>query len=232
MVFEIDTSCSPIKLTVYQLVFHHGGVIVESPTLAYVNGQTKVIEWHDPEKLCVWTLLSLAASIGYHANSIKRRRFCPPGVSLDEGLKLVFDDDSVALLCKHLEEDEKLVNIYVEHGDSVITGEVPLPAGFNEPVEVVAGVGDEHGGSGDEMNDVDHSSSEEDAARVVEQNEEEEEEEIALVNVDLDSDGGEDPEIVSALNKVKKALEKEQQKRKELEELERNEFHEIPVQQR
>ncbi|OMO59593.1 hypothetical protein COLO4_34144 [Corchorus olitorius] len=35
---EIDISCSPVKLIVYQLVFHHDGVIVESPKLAYVNG--------------------------------------------------------------------------------------------------------------------------------------------------------------------------------------------------
>ncbi|OMO98285.1 Transposase, MuDR, plant [Corchorus olitorius] len=176
-------------------------------------------------------MLSLAASIGYDSNLIKHLRFCPPGVSLDEGLKLLFDDDSVVLLCKYLEEDEKLVNAYVEHGDSAITGEVPLPAGFNEPIEVVAGFGDEHGGSGGEMNDTDHSSSEEEEARVLEQNEEEEEE-IALVNLDLDSDGGEDPEVVSALNKVKKAIEKEQQRRKGLEELEFSELHEIPMQQR
>ncbi|OMP12053.1 hypothetical protein COLO4_03490 [Corchorus olitorius] len=68
---EIDVSCSPVQLTVYKLLFHHGGMLVDNPR-SYVNGDTKVIEWYDPEKLCVWTLLSLAASLGYEANTIKQ----------------------------------------------------------------------------------------------------------------------------------------------------------------
>ncbi|OMO49392.1 Transposase, MuDR, plant [Corchorus olitorius] len=224
---EIDCRSSPVNLTVYQLVYHHGGVFVDSPSLAYVNGKTKVIEWYDPEKLCVWTMLSIAASLGYDANSINHLRFCPIGVSLDEGLKLLFDDASVDLLCKHLEE-EKLVNVYLELGESGITcDDVPLPTGYfepvDEPVDLVVSSGDEN-----------HSFSDEEEARVLEQNEDEANDFVA-VNVDYDSDGGgigADPELVCSRNIVQKSLEAEERMRKMLEELEMEDFFEVvPMQQ-
>ncbi|OMO67901.1 hypothetical protein CCACVL1_20213 [Corchorus capsularis] len=140
-----DIIGSLVHLTVYKLVFHPGGVLVDIHR-SYVNGDTKVIEWYDPEKFCVSAMLSLAASIG------------------------------VALLCKYLEEgEERLVNVYVEHGDSAITGEIPLPAGFNEPIPMV-GDGDEAGceeavvyeaaGVGDENDAAGGGESEEDEGRI------------------------------------------------------------------
>ncbi|OMO51079.1 Transposase, MuDR, plant [Corchorus capsularis] len=216
---KIDCRNSPINLTVYQLVYHYGGVFIDSTSLTYVNGKTQVIEWYDPEKLCVWTMLLIAASLEYDANSIKHLRFCPTGVSLDEGLKLLFDDDSTDSLCKHLEE-EKLVNVYVELGESGITcDDVPLPAGYfepvDEPVDLVVSSGDEN-----------HNSSDEEETRVLEQNKEEANDFVA-VNVDYNSDGGgigADPELVCSRNIVQKTLEDEERMRKMLDELEMEDF--------
>ncbi|OMO77108.1 Transposase, MuDR, plant [Corchorus olitorius] len=228
---EIDTRSSPVNWTIYEIAVHHGGVLVDNPSIEYVNGKTQVFDWYDPEKLCLWSVVSLAASCGYNVNSIKKLRFCRAGVSLDEGLKLLFDDDSVSSLCKHLEED-KLVNFYVEHGGigepGITGGEVPLPVGYSEPagdhVDLVSS-GDENG---------DHSSSKEEEARVLEENEEEREN-IVDVNVDFDSDGGgigADPELVNSRMIVHRRLEHKERLRKEMEELVVEELVSIPVEQR
>ncbi|OMO54399.1 hypothetical protein CCACVL1_27834 [Corchorus capsularis] len=77
-----------------KLVYHHGGGFIAEPKLSY-NGEVRVFDWFDVDKLCTWRLLNIAMSIGYKMEDIERLQYCDNDDALETGLKELDGDEAV-----------------------------------------------------------------------------------------------------------------------------------------
>ncbi|KAK9026531.1 hypothetical protein V6N11_039368 [Hibiscus sabdariffa] len=83
------------RQTKVKIRFHHCGAFEGNPKSTYLDGKVQVVEHHDIEELCYWDLLSMVHQLKYGLNKVKCLYFLEPGKSLEDGLKLLFDDNSV-----------------------------------------------------------------------------------------------------------------------------------------
>ncbi|KHG28618.1 Terminal uridylyltransferase 7 [Gossypium arboreum] len=116
--------------------FYHGGTFEGNPKSSYLNGKVELMEHYDVEEICYWSLLSMVHQLDYAFNEVKRLYFLEPGKTVEDGLKLLFDDNSVLELSNHLNKFGE-ISIYVDHiGDgNEKSSDIPLPIAFFKPVD-------------------------------------------------------------------------------------------------
>ncbi|KAL2931701.1 Growth hormone receptor, partial [Bienertia sinuspersici] len=82
----------------------------------YEGGMGKSCSAH-PDELCWWDLKDLACSCGpYEKEMVKGLYYLIPGLSLDEDLRKVYDDDEVRKMGE-LVAETRCIQLYVIHGD-------------------------------------------------------------------------------------------------------------------
>ncbi|KAL2900434.1 Nascent polypeptide-associated complex subunit alpha muscle-specific form [Bienertia sinuspersici] len=99
----------------------------------------------DPDELCWWDLRDLACSCGpYEKEMIEGLYYLIPGLSLDEGLRKVYDDDEVRKMGE-LVVETRCIQLYVIHGDKNVAkkdvvgtqiSQTKDPAPAQVPIEV------------------------------------------------------------------------------------------------
>ncbi|TYG95353.1 hypothetical protein ES288_A11G261600v1 [Gossypium darwinii] len=94
------------------------------------------MENYDVEEICYWSLLSMVHQLDYAFNEVKRLYFLEPGKTVEDGLKLLFDDNSVLELSNHLNKFGE-ISIYVDHiGDgNEKSSDIPLPIAFFKSID-------------------------------------------------------------------------------------------------
>ncbi|KAK8990666.1 hypothetical protein V6N11_028631 [Hibiscus sabdariffa] len=124
------------RQTKVKIRFHHCGAFEGNPKSTYLDGKVQVVEHHDIEKLCYWDLLSMVHQLKYGLNKVKCLYFLEPGKSLEDGLKLLFDDNSVLEFSNCLKSVGE-ISIYVDHiGDENDKfTDVPLPKALFETID-------------------------------------------------------------------------------------------------
>ncbi|KAK8622514.1 hypothetical protein V6N13_117424 [Hibiscus sabdariffa] len=114
------------RQTKVKIRFHHCGAFEGNPKSTYLDGKVQVVEHHDIEELCYWDLLSMVHQLKYGLNKVKCLYFLEPGKSLEDGLKLLFDDNSVL-------EFSNYVDHIGDENDKFI--DVPLPKALFETID-------------------------------------------------------------------------------------------------
>ncbi|KAL2925707.1 AT-hook motif nuclear-localized protein 27 [Bienertia sinuspersici] len=128
------------------LKFWHGGVLKKDNHghMRYEGGMGKSCS-ADPDELCWWDLRDLACSCGpYEKEMIEGLYYLIPGLSLDEGLRKVYDDDEVRKMGE-LVVETRCIQLYVIHGDKNVAkkdvvgtqiSQTKDPAPAQVPIEV------------------------------------------------------------------------------------------------
>ncbi|KAL2939941.1 Prohead core protein protease [Bienertia sinuspersici] len=128
------------------LKFWHGGVLKKDNHghMRYEGGMGKSCS-ADPDELCWWDLRDLACSCGpYEKEMIEGLYYLIPGLSLDEGLRKVYNDDEVRKMGE-LVVETRCIQLYVIHGDKNVAkkdvvgtqiSQTKDPAPAQVPIEV------------------------------------------------------------------------------------------------
>ncbi|KAK9000281.1 hypothetical protein V6N11_080784 [Hibiscus sabdariffa] len=124
------------RQTKVKIRFHHCGAFEGNPKSTYLDGKVQVVEHHDIEELCYWDLLLMVHQLKYGLNKVKCLYFLEPGKSLEDGLKLLFDDNSVLEFSNCLKSVGE-ISIYVDHiGDENDKfTDVPLPKALFKTID-------------------------------------------------------------------------------------------------
>ncbi|XP_039068757.1 DUF724 domain-containing protein 6-like [Hibiscus syriacus] len=115
-----------------KLRYHHGGKLVRTPTVQYING-TEVEYDEDIDCICYRTILGSVKSLGYDIGMAVKVYYVEEGKSLDGELKLILDDKRVLEMSNQLRKT-KVVDIYVEHLDEKVRGTV-FPGALRQLIE-------------------------------------------------------------------------------------------------
>ncbi|XP_021725070.1 uncharacterized protein LOC110692374 [Chenopodium quinoa] len=96
------------------LKYWHGGLFKKHRNeLVYYGGLGKTFDV-DPDELCWWDLVDLAKNIGNYSK-IDTLYYLIPGMSLESGLRKVYDDKEV-LEMTEIVKKQKYIQVYVVHG--------------------------------------------------------------------------------------------------------------------
>ncbi|KAJ0569446.1 putative MULE transposase domain-containing protein [Helianthus annuus] len=105
---------------VFSVKINHGGEFTDYPGREYVNGKVSYIDWVEFDKFSVDVLREMLKDIGYSVDDVFNFFVKDPNVCLDFGLRHFTDDDELDYVYDQLRKGCKLVDLYVEIGESRI----------------------------------------------------------------------------------------------------------------
>ena len=104
---------------------HHGCQLVRNLDLVYLRGITSFYDEVDPDRLSYFEIQDMCCGLG--ANSISRFHFLIPGGNLEQGLRLINEDDDVVYMCEiHVAWPTNKITLYVESGEEPLVVEQPF----------------------------------------------------------------------------------------------------------
>ncbi|KAH9623671.1 hypothetical protein KSS87_000247 [Heliosperma pusillum] len=92
----------------------HGGIFRKTPKLSYVGGEFKLYEKIEVDKLCFFWLREMAEECGKYSK-IDEIYYLVPLLSLDKGIRKVYDDKEVLEMAKYLTL-HGIIELFVLHG--------------------------------------------------------------------------------------------------------------------
>ncbi|KAL0010450.1 hypothetical protein SO802_005558 [Lithocarpus litseifolius] len=109
----------------FNFEIHHGGQFVWNPDLVYLGGSTSFIDDVDLDKLSYFEIQDMCCGLG--ANSTSRFHYLIPGGNLEQGLRLINEDDDVVYMCEiHAAWPTDKITLYVEGGEEPLAVEQPF----------------------------------------------------------------------------------------------------------
>jgi hypothetical protein len=103
----------------FTLKFHHGGEFTSFPGRKYKNGKTSHVDLVDSDEFSVHEVNAMIQELGYLPDDMIYYNFLVPGQNLDFGLRALGNDSDVLNLLQYV-KDDKLIEIYTEHGTSKV----------------------------------------------------------------------------------------------------------------
>ena len=104
---------------------HHGCQLVRNLDLVYFGGITSFYDEVDPDRLSYFEIQDICCGLG--ANSISRFHFLIPGGNLEQGLRLINEDDDVVYMCEiHVAWPTNKITLYVESSEEPLVVEQPF----------------------------------------------------------------------------------------------------------
>ncbi|WRX26531.1 hypothetical protein QQP08_019856 [Theobroma cacao] len=119
-----------------KLRYHHGGKLVRTPRVRYVNGSVAEYD-EDPNQICYWTILSTIKDLGYDLAKVVKDYYIEDGKSLNTSLKLLGDYSNDAKLVDQLTKKMTL-DIYVEQLNCA--NDMNIPIALLDSIEVSEGI--------------------------------------------------------------------------------------------
>ena len=107
---------------VFNFEIHHGGQFVWNPDLVYLGGSTSFVDNVDPDRLSYFEIQDICCDVG--ALSTSRYHYLIPGGNLEQGLRLINEDDDVVYMCEiHAAWPTDKITLYVEGGEEPLAVE-------------------------------------------------------------------------------------------------------------
>ncbi|KAK6284587.1 hypothetical protein POUND7_003539, partial [Theobroma cacao] len=119
-----------------KLRYHHGGKLVRTPRVRYVNGSVAEYD-EDPNQIYYWTILSTIKDLGYDLAKTVKDYYIEDGKSLNTSLKLLGDYSNDAKLVDQLTKKMTL-DIYVEQLNCA--NDMNIPIALLDSIEVSEGI--------------------------------------------------------------------------------------------
>ncbi|KAK5819955.1 hypothetical protein PVK06_024992 [Gossypium arboreum] len=76
----------------------------------------EVVKHNDFDELCYWTLLAMVHELKHRINDVKRLYYLELSKTLDNGLRLIFDETNVLEVAKHARALDA-IDVYIDHVD-------------------------------------------------------------------------------------------------------------------
>ena len=109
----------------FNFEIHHGGQFVRNPDLVYLGGNASFIDEVDPYKLSDFEIQDMCCDLG--ANSISRFHYLILEGNLEQGLRLINEDDDVVYMCEiHATWPTDKITLYVEGDEESLAVEQPF----------------------------------------------------------------------------------------------------------
>ncbi|KAK9989706.1 hypothetical protein SO802_029945 [Lithocarpus litseifolius] len=109
----------------FNFEIHHGGQFGWNLDLVYLGGSTSFIDDVDPNKLSYFEIQDMCCGLG--ANSTSRFHYLIPGGNLEQGLRLINEDDDVVYMCEiHAAWPTDKITLYVGGGEEPLAVEQPF----------------------------------------------------------------------------------------------------------
>lgn len=111
----------------FSMKIHHGGMFTDPPGRMYVNGTESFIDNVDTDLFSVIELNDMIMMIGYRGDKKMYYKYMVPDSDLDNGLRALGSDQDVHDLSSYVLFGHKLINVYIEHGESKLDTYNPPP---------------------------------------------------------------------------------------------------------
>ena len=96
-----------------------------NPDLVYLGGSTSFYDEVDIDRLSYFEIQDMCCGLG--ANSTSRFHYLIPGGNLEQGLRLINEDDNVVYMCEiHAAWLIDKIKLYVESGEEPLAVEQPF----------------------------------------------------------------------------------------------------------
>ena len=99
----------------FNFEIHHGGQFVWNPDLVYLRDSTFFIDEVDPNKLSYFEIQDICYDLGTFSTS--KFPYLIPGGNLEQGLRLINEDDIVYMCEIHAAWLTDKITLYVEGGE-------------------------------------------------------------------------------------------------------------------
>ncbi|KAL4585616.1 hypothetical protein LXL04_010239 [Taraxacum kok-saghyz] len=103
--------------TFFSITLHHGGKFTKFPGRTYIDGKVDYVNFIDMDEFSVHELDYMMQQLGYEVPPVIYYHFQIPNGDFDFGLRDLGNDLDVLTLGKFI-EDNKVIHVYTEHGET------------------------------------------------------------------------------------------------------------------
>ncbi|KAL4555657.1 hypothetical protein LXL04_038284 [Taraxacum kok-saghyz] len=103
--------------TFFSITLHHGGKFTKFPGRTYIDGKMDYVNFIDMDEFSVHELDYMMQQLGYEVPPVIYYHFQIPNGDFDFGLRALGNDLDVLTLGKFI-EDNKVIHVYTEHGET------------------------------------------------------------------------------------------------------------------
>ncbi|KAL4577828.1 hypothetical protein LXL04_013942 [Taraxacum kok-saghyz] len=103
--------------TFFSITLHHGGKFTKFTRRTYIDGKVDYVNFIDMDEFSVHELDYMMQQLGYKVPPVINYHFQIPNGDFDFGLRALGNDLDVLTLAKFI-EDNKVIHVYTEHGET------------------------------------------------------------------------------------------------------------------
>ena len=109
----------------FNFEIHHGGQFVWNSDLVYLGGNTSFVDNVDPDGLSYFEIQDTCSDVG--AVNTSRYHYLIPRGNLEQGLRLINEDDDVVYMCEiQAAQPTDKITLYVKSGEEPLAVEQPF----------------------------------------------------------------------------------------------------------